>query len=407
MKRLGLYLPLALLLVSCIKEEPKNAEADITSCVVLNADLQPETVNVRGNIKYTNDRIIVQASPKIDLTALALEVELTPGATISPDPRVVSDFSDPRKYTVTSESGKWQKTYTVSVDTFEMPTDYQFENYEFDGRGKYHIFFEVVQGKDMVFHQYIWASGNGGYGLSGLASRPEEYPTVSVASAEGGRAARLETRTTGDWGAALRMPIAAGNLFIGSFDAANAVTAPLKSTLFGLPFGKKPVKFIGQYCYKPGVKFIAGVDDKLKPKEISYLDSCDIYAVLYDVEGLDEKALDGDNVLTSKNIVALARVKNIEAMSPSADPLVQPVFKDFEVEFDYDRTDPIHWPSFVTKKPNTSEDNMGILKPFDPERLNQYKYNLAVVFTSSKYGGYFSGALGSTLYVDNVKVICE
>lgn len=95
MKRLAWYLPMVLMFASCIKDEPKNAEADIVSCIVLNADLQPDTVNVRGNIKYTNDRIIIQASPRIKLGALALDVQLTPGATISPDPGKVADFSDP------------------------------------------------------------------------------------------------------------------------------------------------------------------------------------------------------------------------------------------------------------------------------------------------------------------------
>lgn len=98
----------------------------------------------------------------------------------------------------------------------------------------------------------------------------------------------------------MRMPIAAGNLFIGSFDGANAVSAPLKSTLFGLPFGKKPLKFVGDYCYKPGTKFIAGVDENFKPREISYLDSCDIYAVLYEADELERNSLNGDDVLTNK-----------------------------------------------------------------------------------------------------------
>ena len=96
MKKLLKYLPLAFLLTSCIQDEPKNAEADIVSCIVLDADLKPDTVNIRGNIKYTNNRVIIQASPKINLSALALDLKLTPGATISPDPKVVADYSDAR-----------------------------------------------------------------------------------------------------------------------------------------------------------------------------------------------------------------------------------------------------------------------------------------------------------------------
>lgn len=403
MKKFLLYLPMVMLLVSCIQEEPLNAEADIEECVVLNSDLQPDD-NVRAAPIIMNKRIIIQANSQIDLKKLALELKITPGATVVPGSKVVRDFSQPQVYRVTSEDERYYKDYIVSIDTFDMPTVYAFEHSDKD---KYYTFFEVVQGRDTVFRQYIWASGNSAYSISGQAKRPEDFPTISVARLDetGGRAARLETRTTGSWGAALKMPIAAGNLFIGSFDGTNAVKAPLKSTLFGLPFGKKPVRFEGEYCYKPGIQFVAGVDDKLKPNYISYMDSCDIYAVLYEADGLGSNSLNGDDILTSKNIVALARVKNAEAMEPSDEGLTQPVYKRFEVSFDYGRTDVISWPSFV--KRNANNDNGGVLREFDPLKLKQYKYNLAVVFTSSKYGAYFSGALKSTLYIDNVKVICE
>ena len=47
------------------------------------------------------------------------------------------------------------------------------------------------------------------------------------------------------------------------------------------------------------------------------------------------------------------------------------------------------------------------LKRFDEEKMKNYKYNLTVVFSSSRYGAYFKGAVGSTLLVDDVEVICE
>ena len=43
----------------------------------------------------------------------------------------------------------------------------------------------------------------------------------------------------------------------------------------------------------------------------------------------------------------------------------------------------------------------------DRNILENYGYNLAVVFTSSVDGAYFRGAVGSTLYVDTFKIICE
>jgi hypothetical protein len=42
-------------------------------------------------------------------------------------------------------------------------------------------------------------------------------------------------------------------------------------------------------------------------------------------------------------------------------------------------------------------------KDYDPTK----KYRFAIVFSSSKNGDKFSGAPGSTLIVDNVKVVAE
>ena len=39
--------------------------------------------------------------------------------------------------------------------------------------------------------------------------------------------------------------------------------------------------------------------------------------------------------------------------------------------------------------------------------MKNYEYNLAVVFTSSKYGAYFAGSVGSTLCIDKVESVCE
>ena len=41
----------------------------------------------------------------------------------------------------------------------------------------------------------------------------------------------------------VNMRIAAGNLFIGTFDVANALKDAMAATRFGLPFNKKPLRF--------------------------------------------------------------------------------------------------------------------------------------------------------------------
>lgn len=379
MRKLFMYLPMVLLLGSCIQSEPLNAEADIETCTVLNANGEKET-NIVGNVVKTNNRIMAQANPSIDLSKLSLNVELTEGATISPDPSVLRDYSDPKEFTVTSQDGEWSKTYTVSIDTFDMALDYNFENFELNDRKKYQVFYNVIDNKGDHFKQYIWASGNAGYSLTGVAKTPEDYPTVSIAEGYVGKGVKLETKSTGNFGAAVGMPIAAGNLFIGSFDVSNAMSDALKATLFGLPFTKEPVSFTGYYKYKKGpVYAIVGKDGK--PLPAAGEDCCDIYAVLYESAGLEKNSLNGSDVLNSDHIVALARLDKPKVHDYNTD-LGKVNYEKFELGFDYKQN-------------------------FDKAKARNYEYNLAVVFTSSVKGADFFGAVGSTLYVDEVKVICK
>lgn len=384
MRKLFLYLPMVLLMGSCIQSEPLNAEADIETCTVLNAKGEKET-NIVGNVVKTNNRIMAQANPSIDLSKLSLNVELTDGATITPDPSVLRDYSDPKEFTVTSQDGEWSKTYTVSIDTFDMALDYHFESFELNDRKKYQVFYNLIDNQGDHFKQYIWASGNAGYSLTGVAKTPEDYPTVSIAEGYVGKGVKLVTKSTGDFGAIAKMPIAAGNLFIGSFDVSNAMKDALKATLFGLPFTKEPVTLTGYYKYKRGpVYTVVGGDGKPLPAEGE--DYCDIYAVLYESEGLDKNSLNGADVLSSDNIVALARLDNPTVHDYNTD-LDKVEYEEFKLDFDY--------ASYQSKR------------PFDMSKAKNYKYNLAVVFTSSVDGAYFKGAVGSTLYVDEVKVICK
>ena len=62
-----------------------------------------------------------------------------------------------------------------------------------------------------------------------------------------GTALRLVTQSTGDLGAAFGKPIAAGNLFVGTFDLASALFNPLAATRFGVPVNRIPTRFAGYY----------------------------------------------------------------------------------------------------------------------------------------------------------------
>ena len=168
----------------------------------------------------------------------------------------------------------------------------------------------------------------------------------------------------------MKMPIAAGNLFIGSFDKANALSDAMKATHFGFPFFYYPQTIRGFYKYKAGDKFTSN-GAVVEGRQ----DHCDIYGVLYETdENVD--FLDGSTSLTSPNIISLAR-KAEGTYWPETDSWLP-----FELDF--------------VPKPG---------KSIDQEKLQKGIYKLAIVFSSSVDGAKFDGAVGSTLYIDEVKLI--
>ncbi len=63
-----------------------------------------------------------------DVSAVALELDITPGATVTPASGSVQDFSqDGVLYKVVSEDRNWSRTYRVNIKPMrETPTEYKF-----------------------------------------------------------------------------------------------------------------------------------------------------------------------------------------------------------------------------------------------------------------------------------------
>lgn len=114
-KHVIVYLLLAIFSSSCIREEAPNAEADILSCRL------PEAVMTTSPI-ITNNSINIFVAPETDISSLAPEFTLTPGATIDPSSGTTRDFHSPQPYTVTAADSFWKKKYTVSVIDTELAT---------------------------------------------------------------------------------------------------------------------------------------------------------------------------------------------------------------------------------------------------------------------------------------------
>lgn len=371
LKNLLVCLFLSTIVISCIKDEAPNSEADIETCTL------PGDVLNRDAI-IENEKVTLIVKKGTDLTALAPRFTLTPGATVTPESGSTLNFTNPQTYIVTSEDKKWQKSYRVEVTASAITTNrYHFENARFYSdafsKEKYQIFYETDQyGKENM----TWASGNPGFALTGIKGDYKIYPTYqSEDGYKGTKCLGLTTRKTGTLGNIVDMPLAAGNLFIGTFDVSNARSNALTATRFGAQFEYVPTYLKGYYKYKAGETFYVvdtSVSSKLKPVP-GQKDIFDIYAVFYEsTQSLP--MLDGTNILdeATETILAVARIDDAKETDEWTEFYIPFVFREG--------------------------------KKVDPVKLADGKYSLAIVFASSIRGNYFEGAPGSTLLIDEVEL---
>lgn len=363
-----------LIFSSCIKDDPKNSECDILSAWVEGEEYEEyffQTSQMRiDNILSDVTDIVFYIRPGVTLSTMAVYFTISDGATISPANGSLQDFSGgPVSYTVTSENGEWSRTYLVSFQEMDMSVSmYSFENidsvYNQNSDCTYHIFFEQDASGQ---RNNIWASGNAAITMANQHLSPEEFPTYSVSDGYQGRGVCLNTKYAGSLGAMMGKPIAAGNLFIGSFNVSAVLTNALKATLFGIPTNRQPIRVTGYYKYIPGETFTNSSMEEIPGR----VDEAHIYAVFYrnqDANG-NSIILDGTNIMTSEYIVSRAQVASL----PPTDQWSQ-----FEMTFEGGTA--------------------------DPAILSSMGYSFTLVFTSSKNGDTFEGAIGSTLYIDEVEI---
>ena len=392
---------------SCIQDEALNTECDIITCSF------PSEIVV-SDPTITNNRVTVNVVPDADISKLAPTFTLTEGATISPASGSVQNFLNADhhtvNYTVTSQDGEWHKTYRVQVVQQLKPSEYLFNKVELDPTKKYSIFNEYDENGNFLM---AWSSGNPGYVMCGEANKAaraaygkdnykdhiwEFFPTLAVfpkgttlktdndnvtSFVNGGKYAqpeyiRLVTRSTGGFGAQVKMPIAAGNIFQGEFDLGSAVSQPREATRFGEPYNYKPVKLSGEYRFKAGDVFTDGKGNVVVGRK----DIFSIYAIFFESDD-DVKFIDSNvhyNDFMHPNMVALANLTDAHETGLGDDDWVK-----FEIEFDYDK----------------------YKKAVNADLLAKGVYRLGIVIASSAEGDYFRGAVGSTLDVRNIKVTNE
>lgn len=202
----------------------------------------------------------------------------------------------------------------------------------------------------------IWDTANKGASLLGDSSTiPVDFVAVSGA---GKQAARLESR----WAA---IAFAAGNIYTGEFGRVNGIGAELQ---WGTPFTGRPKALHGYYAYEPKVI------DRVKPPYESLkgqMDQCQILVMLTDwdepfkVNTTTGTFVDQEN---DPHIVAYAKFESPENTGGQ--------YKEFTL--------PLEW-----RRPDATP-----------------KYAVIIACASYK-GDFFTGGVGSMMYVDEFEFIYD
>lgn len=401
-------------MTSC-SEEPMNAECDI----------EMVSLHLDNPIKYFyHDYDTLQTVPSTvtDVTflirsyenvgSLPVTLKVTSGAKVflpgDNEQRVEFrngdslDFSDEQvqQLLVVSEDGQWNRLYQISVK-HDQPSEgnmfFDFNDYALDSSGKYYVWNITDQNAINALYgggtDATWKNGNPGFKLSKSSAKPMDYPSIPVEGAgpDGSPCVKLETMDTGSFGAMVNMRMAAGSMFLGEFDVANALKDALKATRFGRPFTHKPVKMTAWLKYEPSSR---PYQDKKGNTVENLIDEPDVYLIFFrnQDENGNRVVVDGNDVLTSKYIIGKARLPHHTYLDEDG------------VERDLLGAGPIHG---LTNEWQQVEFEVKYTQEPDPEILANKGYSFAVGFACSWQGAYFNGSIGNRLYVDNVNIICE
>lgn len=346
----------------------KSSKAEMKNFTI-NSELVVKEPVMNGT---TISFIVVDNITDEQLASLAPEFEISAGATVDKASGSPQNFKNPVVYTVTSEDGIVTTKYTVTAIVGKALV-FDFDEWKD---------VDDNNGGTFPFPVGTWGGTNEGMAYmnvtaAGVGLPAFGFPVTSVEGVDGvGKAAMLKTYHTAmtlsgmDINSELGFPyVTAGSLFTGTFKT--DVKDFLNSTKFGISYQQgKPLMFQGYYKYTPGETYYTA-DNQVAE---GVTDKCSVYAILYE----EELGEDGVNIpLTGHDVTTSDR---IVLRAVAADGSAQSEWKEFSVPF----------------------EQVGD-KVYDSTK----KYYLAVICASSDKGDTYNGADGSTLIVDNFRIIAE
>lgn len=345
----SLFLITVVLFQSCIKEDKFG----------LSSFKEIKTFTIQGQaggttINQDERSIVVPMGEDSDITQLAPSlIEISNLATVSPAQGETRDFTDPVIYTVTAEDGSradWTVTVAPAVPNPQLP------NSDFDQWFPVSDYFQPGESAD----NSIWDTANRAVAIAGDANTTRE-------DLGGGDFAAKMTSVA----APLLVRMAAATMFTGEFTTGfPSATDPRSNIDFGTPFTGRPSAFRVDYRYLPGDSY-EDADGTALPGG----DQCDIYVLL-------EKRIDD-------------QIERIGTGWFRSDGEVTD-FTTLEVDIKYGELTSAD-PEFAYANIRSDEGEVWG-DPNDPVT------HITVVFSSSALGDFFTGAIGSELWVNNFEL---
>ena len=298
-------------------------------------------------------RVVIPFDEGEDVTALTpSRIDISNLASIDPGPGETRDFSQPVIYTVTAEDGSqaaWEVSAVVAEPQPQLPNSnfdlwYNAGGYQQPGESEANT---------------IWDTANPGLAIVGGANTtPEDLGGGDFA------AKMVSVR------APLFVRMAAATLYTGSFkDGFPNPSDPRSNIDFGATFTARPRAFRVAYRYLPGPEHLDGDGNALPGG-----DQADLYLLLENRDG-DQVARVGTAWFRSGDTV--------EDWSTIEVPVKYGPLTPSDPEFDYANIRPGEtWA--------------------DPEARPTH---ITVVFSSSALGDFFTGAIGSELWVNDFELL--
>lgn len=280
----------------------------------------------------------------------------------------ITNLTPSTEYNYRLAYSKEGKEYASDIATFTTETEIALPNGDMDDWYQSGKTWYPVSENDYNISGSFWDSSNPGTttGAGALVNKNPTQGNSDMVHTPGGKSAELKSQYASAFGIG---KFAAASLYTGKFNSLVGTNGAKID--FGQPFASRPTALHGWFRYTNGKIDYRGGNTPEGVAEIGTDDLCSIYMALA------KAPHQLDNTKTSTffdfenddNIIAYGQLPDAEAVSTNNE------WKEFTVTMTY--------------------------KDLTP----QTQYYLIIVCSSSKYGDYFTGSTGSTMYIDDLELI--